>query len=235
MKKFLLLICTLFFCNESFAQDVKVEYLGFDGIGVKYKRFMTWGLGYHHELGEKITIGLNYRSYYGFVPPHDPDFDNTSSFDIDVVDQNGITESARVDYFRDLSWYGFYYSTRFFFKSIRDDGFFFEESIGYYHMKSIIDVKSFYYGYGPQSADMSVLGELKQVDILIPIGLHLGARAYVETGAKNDISYDFAFGVQYLTGNSDPILKNPVFRDKGETIKFSKLSFDMAFSFGLMF
>ena len=57
----------------------------------------------------------------------------------------------------------------------------------------------------------------------------------METGAKNDITYDFAFGVQYLTGNSDPILKNPVFRDKGETIKFSKLSFDMAFSFGLMF
>ena len=104
MKKFLLLICTLFFCNESFAQDVKVEYLGFDGIGVKYKRFMTWGLGYHHELGEKITIGLNYRSYYGFVPPHDPDFDNTSSFNIDVVDQNGITESARVDYFRAVSY-----------------------------------------------------------------------------------------------------------------------------------
>ncbi|MFZ7116746.1 MAG: hypothetical protein ACO1G9_15295 [Bacteroidota bacterium] len=235
MKKKLLLIVSLFIFNTSFAQDVKVEYLGFDGIGARYKRYLTWGLGYHHELGEKITIGLNYRSYYGFLPNHDPEFDNTATFNLEVVNQNGVIETAKVDFFRDISWYGFYYSSRFFFSSIRDDGYFIEESIGYYHMRSILDVQSFVYGYGPEAADMSILGKLEQVDILYPIALHFGARGYLDTGALNDLTYDITIGAQYVLGDPNPVLKNIVFRENGESIRFSKLSFDLAISFGMMF
>lgn len=234
MKKLVLIFFSFFIFDASFGQ-VKVEYLGFDALGVKYKRFVTWGLGYHHELGEKITIGLNYRSYYGFIPPHDRESYNTTRFDIEIIGQNGTPEIATVEYLHDLSWFGFYYSSRYFFTSIRDNGFFIEESIGYYRMKSIVDVINFGPDFGTTPADKTLLGELEQVDILVPIALHFGARAYVETSSKNDLSYDFTVGLQYLTGDANPVMKNTLFRQNGETIKYSKLSFDIAISFGMMF
>ncbi|MBP6531971.1 MAG: hypothetical protein KA285_01740 [Bacteroidia bacterium] len=235
MRKIILLCIFVLKILPANSQSFKVEYLGFDGLATTYKRYMTWGLGYHREFNDKLTVGLNYRSYYGFIPPHDREFDQTTDISFDTKASDGSRIAGDVSFFRDISWYEIFYSSRYYFHSVHDNGLFIEESIGYYHLKSIIDIYRLEYNSNTVSADKSTLGDLEQVDILVPLSLHLGVRGYVETMGKNDLGYDFSVGMKYILNDANPTLQNSFFREYGETIELSKLSLDIAIPFTMLF
>ena len=112
---FIVIYLLLNYTNSN-SQGIKVDFLGFNGVAQNYGTPLFWGIGYEQNFGEKISLGLTYRSGYSF------DSENSYS----DVEYGFSIPNGNVSFtvFQNCSWSEFAYTSKYFFSDNSDGSYY---------------------------------------------------------------------------------------------------------------
>lgn len=216
----LLTVTILLTYSNIYSQAIKVDFLGYNGIVDGYEKQMFYGFGYDHNLGDKISIGLTYKSGYSL----------DESFYSEGVGYSFSSVDGLV-YFQVLQgieWHEFAFTSKYFFSDNEDGSYFVSSGI------SLLKSKNEYYvnslsvgGIGQESYGDISTGTYQQDVTLIPLSLDLGHR-----GEFDGLYFEIYSGVAFTPFGANPDAEPAFLKTYGVETKFNPVSFHICLSFG---
>ena len=228
MKKIYILIIISILANIkiSNAQAIKLDYLAFSGIASRYSKPFFWGIGYDHNLGDKISIGLTYKSGYAL----DADYFNTEiSYGFPAVDASNIEHLVTFNVVHNTSWREFAYTSKYFFADNTDGGYFVSSGISLFQAKNEYQVSGLAVDMDPKTNYLDIAEGIYEQNItLLPISFDLGGR-----GAFDGFYFEYYLGMGFLPFGSQKDVKPAFLFNHGVETRFQPISFHLGLCVGV--
>ena len=217
----LLILALLFNHIDTKAQAIKADFLTYDGICVNYSKPLFWGLGYDHNLGDKISIGLTYKKGYFF----DEEL-SANEVEYGFPSANG---DVYFSVWHNTSWHEFAYTSKYFFADNTDGSYFVSSGIGLMKAKNEYDLNSLRVDgvYTPHYGDLTE-GIYEQDITLIPISIDIGNR-----GEFDGLYFEWYMGARFLPFGSSFDVEPASLAIHGVETRFQPISFHIALCVGV--
>ncbi len=218
---FLVIYLLLNYTNSN-SQGIKVDFLGFNGVAQNYGTPLFWGIGYEQNFGEKISLGLTYRSGYSF------DSENSYS----DVEYGFSIPNGNVSFtvFHNCTWSEFAYTSKYFFSDNSDGSYYVASGISMMQTTVQYDLNNLQVN---GISDPTFYGDLsegiyKQDITLFPVSIDLGHR-----GEFDGLFYDYYIGLGFLPFGANPDAEPASLASHGVEPQFASLSFRFGMTFGV--
>lgn len=218
---FLILFSILLVNTNANSQAIKVDFLGYSGITERYSNPMYWGIGYDHNLIDKLSVGLTYKKGYSF----------DDSYYINQVDYGFPTSDGDVLFsiYHKTNWHEFAFTSKYFFEDNSDGSYFVSSGISLFQATNTYDLNNLSVNGDPGPAFYGDLREgIYEQDItLIPFSLDLGRR-----GEFDGFYFEYNLGVGFTPFGAHPDVEPASLANHGVETRFAPISFHFGLSFG---
>lgn len=213
-------LSALLISTSTYSQGVNLEAYGYSGINKRYSRAGCWGVGYEHNFGEKLSLGLTYKkpfsasnSGYGF------------SVDYGFTTTDG---NVRFSVNHSNEWQEFYFSSKYFFNDNSDGSYYIASGISLLLATNNYKVNGLSKTpYLPTYIGDVVQGDYQQSITLFPFALDLGHRSNFE-----DIYLELYVGMQMLPLGANPDVEPKFLADHGVETRYVPISVHSGISLG---